>query len=98
MVASWYGFFFFDVVVVQGVEVLDWPSRSSDLNLIESIWDELGRRVRQQVNPAQTLGGLERALVEQWRRLPLAVFTNALRSIRRRYVAVRDARGGHNRY
>ena len=85
------------LVVVQGVEVLDWPSRSPDLNPIEHIWDDLGRRVRQQVNPPQTLRNLERALVEQWRRLPQVVFTNVLRFMRRRCVAVRDARGGHNR-
>ena len=88
----------FPLVVVQGVEVLDWPSRSPDLNPIEHVWEELGRRVRQQVNPPKTLGDLECALVEQWRRLPQAVFTNVLRSTRRRCVAVRDARGGHNRY
>ena len=75
-----------------------WPSTRPDLNLIEHIWDELGRCVRQQVNPPQTLGDLEHALVEQWRHLPQAVFTNVLRSMRRRCVAVRDARGGHNRY
>ena len=86
------------LVDVQGAEVLDWPSRSPDLNPIEHIWDELGRRVRQQVNPPQTLGDLERALVEQWKRLPQAVFTNVLRSMRRRCGAVRDGRGGHNRY
>ena len=84
------------VVVVQGVEVLDWPSRSLDLNPIEHIWDELGRRVRQQVIPSQTLGDLGCALVEQWRRLPQTVFTNVLRSMRRRCVAVRDARGIEN--
>ena len=58
------------LVVVQAVEVLDSPSRSRDLNSIEHIWEELGLRVRQQVNPPQMLGDLERALVEQWRRLP----------------------------
>ena len=94
----WGLFFFFShgrspLVVVQGVEVLDWPSRSPDLNPIEHIWDELGRRVRQQVNTPQTLGDLERAIVEQWRRLPQTVFTNVLRHC----VAVRDARGGHIR-
>ena len=51
-------------VVVQGVEVLDWPSRRPNLNRIKRIWDELGRRVRQQVNSPQTLGDLERDLVE----------------------------------
>ena len=99
----WGCFFFFahgraPLVVVQGTEVLDWPSRSPELNPIEHIWDELGRRVRLQVNPSQTLGDLEHALVEQWRRLPQVVFTNVLRSMRKRCVAVRDARGGHNRY
>ena len=98
-----WGCFFFahrcsPLVVVQGVEVLDLPSRSPDLNPIEHVWEELGRRVRQQVNPPQTLGDLERALVEQWRRLPQAVFTSVLRSMRRRCVGVRDARDGHNRY
>ena len=86
------------LVVVQDLEVLDWPSRSPDFNSIEHIWDELGRRVRQQVNLPQTLGDLKRALVEQWRRLPEAVFINILRSMRTHCVAVRDARGGHNRY
>ena len=86
------------LVVVQGVEVLNWPSRSPDLNPIEHIWNELGRRVRQQVNPPKTLEDFERVLVEQWRRLPEAVFTNVLRSMRRRCVAVRNARGGHNQY
>ena len=52
------------LVIVQGVEVLDPPSGSPALNPIEHIWDELGRRVRQQVNPPQTVGDLERALVE----------------------------------
>ena len=86
------------LVVVQGVEILDRPSRSPDLNPIEHIWDEIGCRVRQQVNPPQTLGDLECAIVEQWRHLPQAVFTNLLRSMRRRCVAVGDTTGGHNGY
>ena len=75
-----WGFFFAHgrspLVVFQGVEVLGWPSRSPDLNSVEYIWDKLGRRVRQQVNPPQTLGDLERAFVEQWRRVLQAVFTD----------------------
>ena len=86
------------LVVAQGVEVLDWPSRSPDLNPIDHIWDELGSIVRRQVSPPQTLRDLEHALVEQWTQLPRAVLTNVLRSMMRSCVAVTDARGGHNRY
>ena len=83
------------LVVVQGVELLGWPLCSPDFNPTEHIWDKLGRHVRQQVNSRQT-GDLECTLVERWRHLPQAVFTNVLRSMRRHCVAVRDARGGHN--
>ena len=34
-----------DFLLNQGVEVLPWPSYSPDLNPIEHIWDELGKRL-----------------------------------------------------
>ena len=80
------------------IAVMAWPSLSPDMNPIEHVWDELGRRVRNCVNAPQTLQALEHALVDEWRRIPVQIFTRLLRSMRRRCRAVYQAQGGHTRY
>ena len=60
-----------------GIPVMAWPSLSADMNPIEHVWDELGRRVRNRVNASQTLQALEHALVDEWRRLPVVFHTIA---------------------
>ena len=83
---------------VNGVNVLPWPAKSPDLNPIEHLWDELGRRVRQRANPPQNVPQLERALVAEWRRLPMRSIRRLTQSMTRRCHAVIRARGSHTRY
>ncbi|MEW8547198.1 MAG: transposase [Candidatus Thiodiazotropha sp.] len=80
------------------VNVMDWPSLSPDLAPIEHLWDELGRRVYardpQPANPQQ----LERALLQEWQRIPQNVIRRLVLSMRRRCNACIQSRGGHTRY
>ena len=48
-------------LAINNVNVLDCPSNISDLNSIERVWDELGRRVRKN-HAIHTVNGLEAAL------------------------------------
>ena len=43
---------------------------SPDLNPIEHLWDELGRRVHNRINPPETLDQLRMALVAEWTNTP----------------------------
>lgn len=87
-----------DFLQAQHVRVLPWPAMSPDLNPIEHMWDELGRRVKNRINPPETLEELRRALVAEWTNIPQGFIRNLIASMRRRCQAVINARGGHNRY
>jgi transposase len=80
------------------IRTLPWPALSPDLNPIEHVWDELGRRVRRRVNPPEFIDQLQRALTDEWNNIPQAFVMRLIGSMRRRCLAVINARGGHTRY
>ncbi|KAI4889035.1 hypothetical protein NFI96_004408 [Prochilodus magdalenae] len=49
----------------EGIEAMDWPTRSPDLNLIEHIWDIMSRSIHQCHVAPQTVQELVDALVQQ---------------------------------
>ena len=59
-----------DYLEYEGIERLDWPSRSRDLNTIELAWDALQRRINARLAQPQTAQQLANALVEEWVRIP----------------------------
>jgi len=81
----------------QNVNVLPWPSKSPDLNPIENIWDELGRRVYRGPN-APTNHQLHNRLMQEWANIPVGYFRNFIMSMRSRCLVVINANGGHTRY
>ena len=47
-----------------GIQVMDWPPRSPDLNCIEHLWDLIGRRLHNRQHQSQTnTSGIGRCIV-----------------------------------
>jgi transposase len=87
-----------DYLEQNNINVLPWPSKSPDLNLIEHLWDQLDKRVRQRQPPHQTLYQLRQMLQQEWRTIPRNNVRNLIEYMPRRCRAVLAARGGHTRY
>ena len=76
-----------------GIEILEWSANSSDLNVIEHLWDELIRRVQKRPRQPQTLQELREALLEEWDNIPQDVIRKLVESMRDRCEVVIAANG-----
>uniref|UniRef100_A0A8C7QJN8 Tc1-like transposase DDE domain-containing protein n=1 Tax=Oncorhynchus mykiss TaxID=8022 RepID=A0A8C7QJN8_ONCMY len=82
----------------EGIDAMDWPARSPDLNSIEHIWDIMARSIHQRHVAPQTVQELADALVQAWEEIPQETICNLIRSMPRRCRKVIQARGGHTHY
>ena len=80
------------------VNVVDFPPKSPDLNIIENIWDELNRRVKSTGAIRTTLNQLRAKIRYEWNNLPQNYVQRYVTSMRRRCLAVVNSAGGHTRY
>ena len=81
-----------------GLEELDWPAQSPDLNLIEHLWDELERRLRARPSGPTSVPDLTNALLEEWSKIPINTLLNLVESLPRRAEAVIAAKAGPTSY
>ena len=72
--------------------------KSLDMNPIEHLWDELGRRVRNGPNPPANLVQLEQMPIQEWANIPQQTISNYVMSMRQRCAHLLRARGGHTKY
>ena len=80
-----------------GVEELDWPAQSPDLNPIEHLWDKLERRLR--ARPSRpTVSDLTNALLQKRSKIPINALLNLAESLPRRVDAVITAKGEPTSY
>ncbi|KAI4903129.1 hypothetical protein NFI96_007896 [Prochilodus magdalenae] len=65
----------------EGIEAMDWPARSPDLNPIEHIWDIMSRSIHQRHVAPLTVQELADALVQVWEEIPQETIHHLIRSI-----------------
>lgn len=88
-----------------GLELLDWPPYSPDLNPIENLWKTLKERIckrypelSEMPKNDESLQRLCEAAVEIWEEIESSMIKNLVRSMRRRLAAVIAAHGWYTKY
>jgi len=78
------------------LHVLDWPSQSPDLNIIENLWNDLKRAVH--AHKLSNLTQLQAFCMEEWSKIAPARIQGLLSGYRKRLEAVISAKGGSTKY
>ncbi|UYV75324.1 hypothetical protein LAZ67_12003495, partial [Cordylochernes scorpioides] len=60
---------------------MNWPARSPDLNPIEHVWDNLGRRISSLQPPPRNTHELETALTQEWALIPQELINSLILSM-----------------
>lgn len=80
------------------VRVLDWPSRSPDLNPIENLWGTLVRKVYSNGKQYESRGELISAITSAWREISVEELQDLVESMPKRLVEVLKKNGNSIRF
>ena len=78
-----------------GVQLLDWPAQSPDLNPIEHLWNEVDRRLKKLPVRISGKEDLWDKIQGIWNEIEVDVCTNLIESMPRRINDVIKAKGGY---
>ena len=87
-----------DMFLSEGLDVLPWPAKSVDLNIIENIWGWLVRRVSHGFRQFETVEVLKQCITFEWEKLSNETIIKYVDSMPRRCRDVVLARGGPTKY
>ena len=77
------------------IQVLPWPPKSPDLNLIEAVWSQLKSKLKRFYKDYEEL---VQDVKNSWNSLTITYIQNLYNSMNRRILAVIEAEGGPSRY
>ncbi len=78
------------------MKVLEWPSQSPDLNLIEMLWHELKQSFH--AWKPSNVAELKQFCKEEWAKIPPQRCERLIASYRKHLIAVAAAKGGTTSY
>ena len=81
-----------------GIQLLDWPAQSPDLNPIEHLWSILKKRLNAYDTPAKGMRELWERAVKEWDDMRKEECQKLIKSMPRRLEAVIKTKGGHTKY
>jgi transposase len=81
-----------------GVEVLNWPAQSPDLNPIEHLWQHLKQQLSAYKTEPGSMYELWERVETEWNKIPTQLCIDLITSMPRRVAAVLKAKGGYIKY
>ena len=76
-----------------GIEALDWPPNSPDLNIIENIWGMMARKVYEGCKRYSTKEELIDAIYTAWDEIDQEAIENCIKSMPKRLLKVHATKG-----
>lgn len=81
-----------------GINLMDWPAQSPDLNPIEHLWRHLKKQLNKYGTHPKGVHELWDRAAEEWNQIGPGVCQNLISSMPKRCRAVIKAKGGHTKY
>lgn len=83
---------------LHGLNRMDWPAQSPDLNPIENLWRIIKLRVSARRHQIHSVEDMEQAISMEWELLKVEDYRRCIESMPRRVELVIKARGGSIKY